>query len=63
MCFALYLPNFGTFGDARKLAALASLAEKSGWDGFFIWDHIAGDAYSNEMVNPWVALSEIAMET
>jgi hypothetical protein len=30
---ALYLPNFGAFGDAGVMAALADAA---GWDGFFI---------------------------
>jgi alkanesulfonate monooxygenase SsuD/methylene tetrahydromethanopterin reductase-like flavin-dependent oxidoreductase (luciferase family) len=42
MKFGIYLPNFGAYGDARVLANLAQDAEKSGWDGFFIWDHIAG---------------------
>jgi len=27
---------------------------------FFIWDHIAGDAYSRIMVDPWVALAATA---
>src|SRR6266571_3257882 len=40
MKFAIYVPNFGEFGDARILADLAAEAEATGWDGFFIWDHI-----------------------
>jgi alkanesulfonate monooxygenase SsuD/methylene tetrahydromethanopterin reductase-like flavin-dependent oxidoreductase (luciferase family) len=41
MKFGIYLPNFCAYGDARVLANLAQDAEDSGWDGFFIWDHIA----------------------
>ncbi len=61
MKFGLYLPNFGPFGDARVLAGLAHDAENSGWDGFFIWDHIAGMGL--RFVDTWVALATIAMST
>jgi alkanesulfonate monooxygenase SsuD/methylene tetrahydromethanopterin reductase-like flavin-dependent oxidoreductase (luciferase family) len=58
----IYLPNFGAFGDARLLADLAADAEAAGWDGFFIWDHIARP-FATEMVDPWVALTAIALRT
>jgi alkanesulfonate monooxygenase SsuD/methylene tetrahydromethanopterin reductase-like flavin-dependent oxidoreductase (luciferase family) len=61
MKFGIYLPNFGPFGDARVLADLAQDAEKSGWDGFFLWDHIAGMGLP--MVDTWVALAAIALNT
>jgi hypothetical protein len=35
---AIYLPNYGPFGDARVIADLARDAESTGWDGFFLWD-------------------------
>jgi len=38
---ALYLPVFGEFADAARLAAIASEAEEAGWDGVFIWEHLA----------------------
>jgi alkanesulfonate monooxygenase SsuD/methylene tetrahydromethanopterin reductase-like flavin-dependent oxidoreductase (luciferase family) len=60
--FAVYLPNFGAFGDARTLAGLARDAEEAGWDGFFIWDHVAR-AFVTETVDPWVALAAIALQT
>jgi alkanesulfonate monooxygenase SsuD/methylene tetrahydromethanopterin reductase-like flavin-dependent oxidoreductase (luciferase family) len=63
MKFCLYLPPFGPYGDARVLARLAGEAEKAGWDGFFIWDHIAGERYPEKMVDPWVALACIALKT
>jgi alkanesulfonate monooxygenase SsuD/methylene tetrahydromethanopterin reductase-like flavin-dependent oxidoreductase (luciferase family) len=61
MRFGLYLPNFGAFGDARLLADLAQDAERHGWDGFFIWDHVAASRLPH--VDPWVALSAIALRT
>ncbi len=48
----VYLPNFGAFGDARVLAATAAAAEAAGWDGCFIWDHVARPL-ALELVDPW----------
>jgi alkanesulfonate monooxygenase SsuD/methylene tetrahydromethanopterin reductase-like flavin-dependent oxidoreductase (luciferase family) len=62
MRYGLFLPNFGPFGCARRLAELARDAEAAGWDGFFIWDHIAR-AWLTDVVDPWVALAAIAMTT
>lgn len=65
MRFAIDVPHFGPFGDPRLLAELAYEAEEAGWDGFFIWDHInyklAGSP--SPMVDPWVALTAIALRT
>lgn len=63
MKFCLYIPPFGPYGNASTLANLAQDAEKAGWDGFFIWDHIAGEKYPEKMVDPWVALAAIALKT
>ncbi len=62
MKYGLYLPNFGAFGDARALAELAEAAERAGWDGFFVWDHIARPG-GPPVVDPWIALSAIAVAT
>jgi hypothetical protein len=37
--FGVYVPTFGEY-DVPTLAALASEAERVGWDGFFVWDHL-----------------------
>lgn len=64
MKFAIYVPNFGVFGDARVLAKLAGDAENAGWDGFFIWDHVLWSSPNEQpVVEPWVALTAIAMAT
>lgn len=65
MHFGILVPNFGNCcGSPRELAELAVEVEDSGWDGFFIFDHIL---YSNNehvpVVDPWVALAAIAMNT
>ena len=65
---AIYLPNFGPFGDARAIADLARDAESAGWDGFFLWDHIAAhnddfDGGSLPCADPWLALTAAAMQT
>lgn len=64
MKYGVYLPNFGPFGDPRVLADFARDAENAGWDGFFIWDHIAPYAgWNDEMVDPWIALTAVALNT
>jgi len=65
---AIYLPNYGPFGDARTIADLARDAESAGWDGFFLWDHIAPynddfDGGSLTCADPWLALTAAAMQT
>jgi len=63
MKFCLYVPPFIPYADALTLAKLARNAEDVGWDGFFIWDHIAGERYPETIVDPWVALTAIALNT
>ncbi len=63
MLFGVYVPIFGPYSDVRTLAALAQDAERAGWDGFFIWDHIVGRDQAIDACDPWVALAAIAMQT
>jgi alkanesulfonate monooxygenase SsuD/methylene tetrahydromethanopterin reductase-like flavin-dependent oxidoreductase (luciferase family) len=64
MRFGVHLPNFGAVGDPKALASLAVEAESAGWDGFFLWDHILGDAtWRLPMVDPWIALAAVASAT
>lgn len=62
--YGVSVPNYGEYGDARLLAELAREAEECGWDGFFVWDHIAftGKAPA-PLVDTWTALAAIAMRT
>ncbi len=65
---AVYLPNYGPFGDACAIADLARDAESAGWDGFFLWDHIAPknddfDGAPLPCADPWLALTAAALQT
>ncbi|MDQ3855980.1 MAG: LLM class flavin-dependent oxidoreductase, partial [Chloroflexota bacterium] len=53
---------FGLYSDPRLMADLAREAEESGWDGYFIWDHI-GAAWPPPIADPWIVLTAIAMTT
>lgn len=57
----IYVPNFGAYGEAAAVVALARDAEAAGWDGIFLWDHVAG--WAQPVVDPWVALTAAAMVT
>jgi hypothetical protein len=66
--FGLTTAAFGDFADPRTLASLAHEAEDIGWDGFFIWDHVAtAGSYGaprsgvDPLFDTWVALTAIAM--
>lgn len=64
MKYAINVPNFGPFGDPRRMANLAHEAEACGWDGFFIWDHVMWLQPGNHPVTePWVTLAAMAMAT
>lgn len=60
---AVNMINFGDCGDAQVLAALAQEAEEAGWDGFFIWDHVALDWFNAPFADVTVALALIALQT
>lgn len=62
MRFGLNLPCFGTFSDPRTLVALAVEAEKHGWDGVFLWDHLIADP-GVPFIDPWIGLAAIASAT
>ena len=58
------LPCFGAGVDAAVVADWAVAAERAGWDGFFLWDHLfAFDDGPVEAVDPWIALTAAACAT
>ena len=61
MKFGLSLPNHGYYGDIQRVIELALLAEEAGWDGFFLWDHIARGIAPQ--IDPWMAMATIAVNT
>lgn len=59
----IFLAPFDDLVDPRLLAELATSAESRGWNGFFLWDHVAYQAPVRAVADPWVALSAIACAT
>src|SRR4028119_90372 len=64
MRFGLSLPCFGDGVSAAVVADWAVAAERAGWDGLFLWDHLfAFDARPTPVVDPWIALTAAACAT
>jgi alkanesulfonate monooxygenase SsuD/methylene tetrahydromethanopterin reductase-like flavin-dependent oxidoreductase (luciferase family) len=62
MKLGVNVPNFGTFADPAAFTSLAVEAEKAGWDGVFIWDHLL--VWSGNVVgDPWILLAAAAAAT
>src|SRR5262249_16325447 len=61
MKFAINLPLMGPLAEPRIAVEYARLAEQAGWDGFFVWDHIA--YHGLPAADPWIVLSAIAAVT
>ena len=57
------VPNLGEFVDPRKVAELARRAENTGWDGFFVWDHVVFPYGVQQVADPWVTLTVVALAT
>jgi hypothetical protein len=58
------LPNVREYADPRLLVELAREAEAAGWDGAFVWDHIAREEDpSVPATDPWIAVAAIAART
>lgn len=60
---ALFLPVFDELAEARVVARLAAEAEEAGWDGVFVWDHVAYRAPVVAVADPWVTMAAMAMVT
>jgi alkanesulfonate monooxygenase SsuD/methylene tetrahydromethanopterin reductase-like flavin-dependent oxidoreductase (luciferase family) len=59
----LFIPQFGELADPRLLARLGERAERAGWDGLFVWDHIQYRAPAALVLDPWVTLAAIGAAT
>jgi alkanesulfonate monooxygenase SsuD/methylene tetrahydromethanopterin reductase-like flavin-dependent oxidoreductase (luciferase family) len=60
----LNMPNFDVFADPATVVTIAREAERAGWDGVFVWDHINifGEV-PVDLADPWVLLTLIATAT
>lgn len=62
MHYAIEIVPFGEFGDPHVVLRLAQAAEAAGWEGLFLWDHLAY-AFGWPGGDPWVLLSAVAATT
>ena len=62
MRYGICLANIGTYADPRLSVRVAQAAEQAGWDGVFIWDHLAF-VWGRPAVDPWTTLAAIATST
>ena len=56
--------NISVLVSDAFMAALAADAEAAGWDGFFVWDHLAFvKAWKLRIADPWMLLTGVALAT
>jgi alkanesulfonate monooxygenase SsuD/methylene tetrahydromethanopterin reductase-like flavin-dependent oxidoreductase (luciferase family) len=60
---AIFVAPFDELADAAVVADLATRAEDRGWDGFFVWDHVAYRAPVRAIADTWVTLTAVALAT
>ena len=63
MSTGVFLPPFDELADPVLVATLAAEAEVAGWDGIFLWDHIAYRAPVQAIADPWLTLAAMASAT
>lgn len=64
MRYAVNVPIFDGYADPRAVADLAVAAEQSGWDGFFVADHLLTDfGIVLPIGDPWITLAAVAART
>lgn len=63
MHYAVGIPNHHEYGDPRVIVELGRDAEAAGWDGVFVWDHMAAREPAIDATDPWVVLGAIAAVT
>lgn len=60
---ALAVPHWGPFGDPRRTAELAPLAEQAGWDAYFTWGGFVARDEPPAAYDPWIMLAAAAAAT
>ena len=64
MRHGISLPPFGELSDPARVAETAATAERRGWDGVFVWDHVMRPPDETELIgSTTVTLAAIATAT
>jgi alkanesulfonate monooxygenase SsuD/methylene tetrahydromethanopterin reductase-like flavin-dependent oxidoreductase (luciferase family) len=59
----IFLAPFDELAEPALVVELAGRAEDRGWDGFFLWDHVAYREPVRAVADPWVTLAAVAAAT
>jgi alkanesulfonate monooxygenase SsuD/methylene tetrahydromethanopterin reductase-like flavin-dependent oxidoreductase (luciferase family) len=59
----IFVAPFDELYEPALVAELAARAEARGWDGFFVWDHVAYRDPVRAVADPWVTLAAVAAAT
>ena len=59
----LFFPPFDVLSDPARVAEVGGEAERAGWDGVFVWDHLLYADPVREIADPWICLAALAMAT
>lgn len=59
----LFVAPFDALSEPRVLAGLAADAERAGWDGVFVWDHLLYADPVRAIADPWISCAAIACAT
>jgi alkanesulfonate monooxygenase SsuD/methylene tetrahydromethanopterin reductase-like flavin-dependent oxidoreductase (luciferase family) len=59
----IFVAPFEELAEPALVAELAARAEARGWDGFFVWDHVAYSEPVRALADPWVTLAAVAVAT
>ena len=60
--FGLFVPPFESLAEPSHVVGPARAAEASGWDGFFLWDHILFRP-GMAVADPWLTMAAVAQST
>ncbi|WP_028062525.1 LLM class flavin-dependent oxidoreductase [Solirubrobacter soli] len=60
---AIFIAPFDELSEPARVAELAERAERRGWDGFFLWDHIDYRPPVSRLADPWITMAAIVMRT
>jgi len=60
--FAVCAANFGSWADPHVAVRVARAAQTAGWDGYFVWAHLAF-VWGPPSADPWVTLASVAAAT
>jgi alkanesulfonate monooxygenase SsuD/methylene tetrahydromethanopterin reductase-like flavin-dependent oxidoreductase (luciferase family) len=59
----IFVPPFDEMADLDRLVKLAQCAERSDWDGLFLWDHLLYSEPVVDILDPYICLAAMAAAT